>query len=216
MNGLTKLRASLELKYANKLDRMPIFKEELVRSNDYNNAKIFREGQLKIYNLAKNEIKNMEKKYLKDYRKSFITLKDIFKKDLEEFQVFLEIFQLFKPIDELNKLETELIFRLWLMKTINYCNFEGIDNYDFRVGISWFVEMFNIRKGDDFTITENDEFMIDFFHQLIDPLKENASELIKSDNWELNDWLLIDKLIIENSYEKGKNQETLLIKPSKL
>lgn len=55
--------------------------------------------------------------------------------------------------------------------------------------------------------------MVDLYNQLIPALKENVPELIRGSHWSLNDWLKVDQLIAENSYEKGKTQEPLLIKP---
>lgn len=218
MNGVNKLRNSLEVKYSNKLDKMPAYDESLIGESNYNNAKIFRKGQLSIYNLTKNEIKNLEKKYLKDHRKNFITLKDIFKKDGDEFLDFLTVFQWDKDMDELNKMECELIFRLWLMKTINYRNNTDNDNTEYyeKMDILWAVEMFNARKENKVNVTENEEFMVDLYNQMIPSLKETMPELVNGANWELNDWLVIDQIIIENSYEKGKKLETLLIKPLEL
>lgn len=216
MNGLNQLKQSLEVKYVNKLDKIPTFNEVLISSYNYANAKLFRQGQLKIYNLVKNEIKNREKQYLKEYRKYFITIKDIFKKDNEEFGVFIEILQWDKEISELSKMEMELILRLWLLKTINYWNFGNIHDYT-KFDIKWFLELFNSRNENLKPETSsNDEFMVDLYNQIIPVLKENVPELILGEHWELNDWLLIDKLIVENSYEKGKTLEPLLVKPLNL
>lgn len=203
MNGLNRLKQSLELKYSNILDKMPSFNEDLIYLKDYENAKILRKGQLNIYNISKNEIKSREKKYLKDYRKNFITIKDLFKKD-KEFQDLIKICSWDKPIDELNKLDLELILRLWMMKNINEMGNKYIE-------IDWFIELFNSRKSID--NLQQDEFMIDLYQQLIPSLINTVPDLIKGENWNLEDWLLIDKLIVENSYEKGKTQEPILIKP---
>jgi hypothetical protein len=214
MNGLNQLKQSLELKFMNKLDKIPAFDANLITENDYRNAKIFRQGQLQIYNLAKNEIKNKEKHYLKKYRKHFITVKDIFKKD-KEFEDFIQILQWDKEISELSKMEIELIVRLWLLKTVNYRDLKNIEQFS-SFDIKWFLKLYNNGKKTESLINENDEFMIDLYNQIIPPLKKNVPDLIRGTHWELADWLLIDKLVVENSYEKGKMLELLLIKPTKL
>lgn len=216
MNGLNKLKQSLEVKFMQKLDKMPPFDESLISAKDYENAKIFRQGQLKIYNLAKSNIKSMEKKYLKDYRKNFITIKDIIKKD-NEFEDFVHICQWDKPIDQLGKIEMELLLRLWMMKNINYWNIANVQEFS-HFDIKWFLILFNNSKesANDHITEHDDEFMVDLYNQIIPPLKKHAPELIKNNFWTLKDWLLVDNLIIRNSYEKGKTQEPLLIKPKDL
>lgn len=213
MNGLNQLKQSLELKYSNRLDKMPAYHSDCISEADFNNAKCLRQGQLKIYNMAKNEIKSREKKYLKEYRKFFITVKDIYKKDIEEFSEFVEIMQWDKEINELSKMEMELIFRLWLLKTVNYWNIDTVDDSNFD--LKWFFELFTERKGLS-NIAYDDKFMTDFYNQIIPTLKRNVPELLKGDSWELSDWLIIDRLVVENSYEKGKTLEPLLIKPLNL
>ena len=215
MNGLNKLKQSLEIKYSNKLDKVPSFDKDLIDENDYNNAKTFRKGQLKIYNLTKNEIKNKEKQLLKEYRKCFITIKDIFKKD-DEFSEFLEILQWNKDVSELNKMEMELILRLWLLKNVNYYNEENVETEFENFDIKWFLELFKFRKGLDNVgaAVSDDDFMVDLYNQIIPAFQNNVPELLKGDQWSLNDWLIIDQLVIDNSYEKGKSLEPLLITPT--
>lgn len=212
MNGLNQLKQSLEAKYMNRLDKMPAYDDDLISKRDYTNAKIFRQGQLKIYNLSKAEIKSREKKLLKEYRKHFITLKDIYKKD-EEFHDFIEVCGWDKEIDKLDKTEMELIIRLWMMKNINYAEFEADSSSSLppsSIDTKWFLELFNALEKNE---AQEDDFMVDLYNQLIPALKENVPELIRGSHWSLNDWLKVDQLIAENSYEKGKTQEPLLIKP---
>lgn len=217
MNGLHQLKQSLELKYMDKLDKVPPFHSDLISEHSYKNAKVFRQGQLKIYNMTKNAIKSKEKFYLKEYRKHFTTVKDIYKKDTAEFQDFIEILQWDKPIEQLNKMEMELIFRLWLMKTVNYWNLGNIGGFG-NFDVEWFLELFEARKKDSQInqAGEDDDFMTDLYEQIVPVLKQNVPELIRGDNWTLHDWLVIDRLVSENSYEKGKNLEPLLIKPMTL
>lgn len=212
MNGLNQLKQGLEAKYMNRLDKMPAYDDDLISKRDYTNAKIFRQGQLKIYNLSKAEIKSREKKLLKEYRKHFITLKDIYKKD-EEFHDFIEVCGWDKEIDKLDKTEMELIIRLWMMKNINYAEFEADSSSSLppsSIDTKWFLELFNALEKNE---AQEDDFMVDLYNQLIPALKENVPELIRGSHWSLNDWLKVDQLIAENSYEKGKTQEPLLIKP---
>lgn len=215
MNGLNQLKQGLEAKYMNRLDKMPAYDDDLISKRDYTNAKIFRQGQLKIYNLSKAEIKSREKKLLKEYRKHFITLKDIYKKD-EEFHDFIEVCGWDKEIDKLDKTEMELIIRLWMMKNINYAEFEADSSSSLppsSIDTKWFLELFNALEKNE---AQEDDFMVDLYNQLIPALKENVPELIRGSHWSLNDWLKVDQLIAENSYEKGKTQEPLLIKPLNL
>lgn len=212
MNGFNQLKQGLEAKYMNRLDKMPAYDDDLISKRDYTNAKIFRQGQLKIYNLSKAEIKSREKKLLKEYRKHFITLKDIYKKD-EEFHDFIKVCGWDKEIDKLDKTEMELIIRLWMMKNINYAEFEADSSSSLppsSIDTKWFLELFNALEKNE---AQEDDFMVDLYNQLIPALKENVPELIRGSHWSLNDWLKVDQLIAENSYEKGKTQEPLLIKP---
>lgn len=212
MNGFNQLKQGLEAKYMNRLDKMPAYDDDLISKRDYTNAKIFRQGQLKIYNLSKAEIKSREKKLLKEYRKHFITLKDIYKKD-EEFHDFIEVCGWDKEIDKLDKTEMELIIRLWMMKNINYAEFEADSSSSLppsSIDTKWFLELFNALEKNE---AQEDDFMVDLYNQLIPALKENVPELIRGSYWSLNDWLKVDQLIAENSYEKGKTQEPLFIKP---
>lgn len=213
MNGLNQLRQSLEAKYMNKLDKMPGYDNQFISEREYWNAKTFRQGQLKIYNCTKAEIKLREKRLLKEHRKYFITLKDIFKKD-EEFQEFIDVCGWNKEMDELDKSEMELMLRLWVMKTVNYSSINNNTTVITpRIDAQWIIDIFYEEPE---PTALDDEFMTDLYGQLIPALKENYPELIKGDRWRLEDWLKIDQLVSENSYEKGKTQEPLLIKPLEL
>ncbi|GAV26641.1 hypothetical protein PMKS-000095 [Pichia membranifaciens] len=210
MNGLNQLRQSLEMKYMNKLDKMPGYDAQLISEREYLNAKTFRQGQLKIYNSTKGEIKSMEKKLLKDHRKHFITLKDILKKD-DDFQGFIEVCGWNKEVEQLSKSEMELLLRLWTLKIVNYSSVaDAAATATPRIDTQWIVDIFHTKVEP--TALE-DEFMSDLYSQLIPALKENVPELMKGDSWTLESWLKIDQLVSENSYEKGKTQEPLLIKP---
>jgi hypothetical protein len=216
MNGLNKLKQSLDLKYNEKLDKLPSSDESLISECDYVKAREFRKGQLKIYNMTKTEIKNKEKMYLKKYRKNFITIKDIIKKD-KDFSDFLEILQWDKDVSEFSKMEMELLIRIWLLKSINCCSIDDNDTSFTNIDMRWFFTLFTARKelyqsGKNISI-EADEFMVDMYNQIIPAVSTNAPELLKGNQWDLHDWLIVDELIIENSYEKGKSLEPLIIKP---
>lgn len=167
--------------------------------------------------MTKTEIKNREKMYLKKYRKNFITIKDIIKKD-KDFSDFLEILQWDKDVSEFSKMEMELIIRIWLLKSINCCSIDDNDTSFTNIDIRWFFTLFTARKelyqsGKNVSI-EADEFMVDMYNQIIPAVSTNAPELLKGNQWDLHDWLIVDELMIENSYEKGKSLEPLMIKPT--
>lgn len=213
MNGLNKLKQSLEVKFSNKLEKLPAFDSTKVSKSIYNKAATFRKGQLKVYNMAKNEVKSREKHLLKEYRKYFITVKDIIQKDRDEFGNFLDIMQWNKDISDLNKMDMELLLRLWLLKTINYHKKDDFNNLKFNM--KWAFDLFE-QKVQSPNVKDDDGYMTDLYYQIIPQIKENVPELVKNEFWELNHWLIVDNIVTQNSYEKGKSLEPLLIHPLNL
>lgn len=213
LNGLNQLKKSLELKFLNKLDKMPVLDTTKVSSEIYAKAVIFRKGQLKVYNMAKSEIKAREKQLLKEYRQYLITIKDIYKNESEEFGNFMKIMEWDKDISHLTKMDMELIFRLWLLKAINYRRSGNAQNSKFD--LNWLFDLFE-QKYQSFDVGNSEEYMIKLYSQIMSKIKKNASEVMKGNHWELKDWLIVDNIVTENSYEKGKSLEPILIGPLNL
>lgn len=191
LNGIVKLRQSLDARFKDNLDVMP--KDTGCDSVNYSNCRIYREGQLDVYNRAKRALKQEEKSLLKTYRKQLVTIKDI-RKD-EEFEPFLEVFGL---QGELNKFQMELAVHLWLFKEVNDAQ------------TPWINEEWAKVKESSF---EQDPFLVDLYNQAIGPLDTSS---FPGDHWDLDSFLRTDLLYRCNSYEKGTALEPIVIEPTVL
>ncbi|QPG74119.1 hypothetical protein FOA43_001441 [Brettanomyces nanus] len=206
LNGINKLRESLDTRFKNKLDVMPSKTPEMSLLN-FGNCKYYRNGQLKVYNLMKKVLKEKEKQLLKTNRKNLITIKDVVRKDSEEFGAFIQLYQL--PVENLNKFEMELFVHLWLFKTVNY-HYSSSDSSALPIKI--LVEDFKrLQKGENHV--QKDPFLVDLYEQAITPLRRNKdlNDLIVGDYWDLESFLLVDIVYRRHSYEKGSVLEPVLI-----
>lgn len=215
MNGLTQLNQSLHAKFADKLDRMPPFDPTVVTEYDYSNARVFRQGQLKIYNLIKKELKEREKILLKTFRKNFITIKDIYKKD-KDFEIFIKLCNWNMDTKLLSKMEMETIITVWLLKTVNSYTLETVDQFYNSSGIDlrWVLELFHVYSKEKATGLDEHEIKVTsaLYNDFV-PYSSRHPELFQNSHWGVDDWILVRRIILENSYEKGKSLEPLLIKP---
>ncbi|VEU21161.1 DEKNAAC102070 [Brettanomyces naardenensis] len=207
LNGINKLRASLDSRFKDKLDKMPAMTEGVSQLN-YENCRIYREGQLKVYNLVKKTLKEREKELLKKNRKRLISIKDILKKDREQFEPFLKLYQL-EDGDGLNKFQMELLVHIWLMKVVNY------ESEDSVLSTGWIKDEFRRLKEEEVKV-EHDPFLVDLYKQAIVPLLDNEDlrSLAEGHNWDVESFLLVDLVYQRNSYEKGSKLEPILIVPS--
>lgn len=208
LNGINKLRASLNDKFQGKLSNMPA-RTDNVRQVNYDNCRIYREGQLQVYNLVKKALKSKEKELLKTYRKSLITVRDIIKKD-SEFEPFLGIYGSWdKESSNSSQFEIDRLIHLWLMKIVNYDDSDGL-----KMDVSWIIDAFNHLKGKKYRV---DPYAYTLYQMRVGVLiKETGNLLTKGQHWDIQSFMMVHEIYVNNSYEKGSSLEPILIKPTLL
>lgn len=75
LNGIQDLKSMLKLKFKGSLDVLPK-KPESMNEAQYETAAIYRRGQLKMYNLLMQSIKELERGLLKTYKKRLSKIKE--------------------------------------------------------------------------------------------------------------------------------------------
>lgn len=187
-NSINDLRKSLNMKYKNKLNITTNIKENNFNEINSNNYKI---GQLNLYNLFIKDLKILEKNLLKIYRKNLIIKKDLIKKSIK-FNEFLKDPNIYDD----DFISNELYFIIWILYIVN----PPIGSPDSDSDLESFRPDWIIAKFKEYSNNDTTEYQV---HDIINPI------LFKY--WSEIDFQIANKILLENSYLKGSNEEIILI-----
>ncbi|OWB66972.1 hypothetical protein B5S30_g2321 [[Candida] boidinii] len=185
LNSINDLRKSLNMKYKNKFSVTN--NNDTDNSINYNeiNSNNYKIGQLNLYNLFIKNLKNLEKKLLKIYRKNLIIKKDLVKKSIE-FNEFLNDLEIHDFISN------ELYFIIWILYIVSPPPPASPESDSFRP--DWIIAKFK-----EYTKTDTAEYEV---HDITPVL---------SKYWGHTEFQIANKVLLENSYLKGSDQEIILI-----
>ncbi|KAI0463377.1 hypothetical protein LJB42_003404 [Komagataella kurtzmanii] len=219
LEGLTQLRNALEAK------RQVLQKTSLPQSaplpdstdqkviarsiRNFNNARIYRHTQEKLYVAMIAELKHIEKGFLKEYRSKVVSLKSIWKKDA----TFTNSLLLSLGFDSLEKVEDsnfqDTVILLWIMRTLNR---EHYDKQDQAVLPEW---LHNLKtKFPLSTINVETEPYKPLYEQLFPPLAERIPEVYAKGDWSLEFMAYAGVILSYISYTRGAKQECILVEPT--
>jgi len=211
LNGVNSVRESIDIRFKGQLNVIPKKADDVAQIN-YDNCKIYREGQLELYNMTKHALKEKEKVLLKQYRTHLITLKDILKKDMEGFENFVVLFEFISSLSQ--EFYQEVLMQVWILKTVNY-HYNDTDSTDIPLKALWVVDEFKRLEKSEYE-PEKDETLCNVYNETIGKMlvqEELKDVLFKGEHWDVKSFMLAGAVSEQNRYLKGSKRDMILIAP---
>lgn len=214
LNGINSVRESIDIRFKGQLNVIPKKTDNIAHIN-YENCKIYREGQLELYNMTKHALKEKEKGLLKQNRAYLITFKDVLKKDAEGFQNFVAMFDFISSLSQ--EFYQEILVQVWILKTVNeHYDYSESSSIPFKA--SWIVDEFKRLQQSKYE-PEKDETLCDIYIETIGKALEQQelkNTLFKGEHWDIESFLLAGAVSEQNRYLKGSKRDIILIAPLRI
>lgn len=207
--GVNQLRQALDTKHL-ALSAITVPKDS---SQHYHNIRVYVESQRQIFSASIKNLKRIEKELLAD-KKRFLTLKNVYKKDIKFLQALLVTLGVtsYETILE-NELQDQ-IWLLYLMRCYNRDEYIQSDEDEEENYLpKWIQEAF-VRLSKETKIKASEIVSYkELYEGLIIPLNQAVPEIFNKGKWEVDQMIIAAKLLDLIGFVRGKDQECIVVSP---
>lgn len=211
--GINQLRQALDAKLSiiNNI-KIPTNENE---SKYYKTIEVYIKSQREIYSGSIKSLKKLEKELLADSKnkKRFVTLKNVYKKDIK-FQRSLTVSLGVISYDTI--VDSGLQDQVWLLYLIRCFNRDSYqeEQEDEQYIPEWITRAFK-KMHDETEMSAQDVVNFKELYQgLIIPLNSAVPEIYNKGKWTVKELYVSGKLLDIIGFVRGKEQETILVKPT--
>lgn len=207
--GINQLRQALDTKHQ-ALSAITVPENS---SEHYHNIKVYVESQRQIFSASIKNLKRIEKELLAD-KKRFLTLKNVYKKDIKFLQALLVTLGV-TSYDTI--LENELQDQIWLLYLMRCYNrdeyIQSDEDEEENYLPKWIQEAFvKLSKETKITASEIVSYK-ELYEGLIIPLNKAVPEIFNRGKWEVDQMIIAAKLLDLIGFVRGKDQECIVVAP---
>lgn len=210
--GINQLRQALDTKHKI-LSSITIPKNS---SPHYENIRIYIQSQQDIFASSIKNLKRIEKQLLsdEDNKKRFLTLKNVYKKDVKFLQSLLVTLGV-TSYDTI--IENELQDQIWLLYLIRCFNRDEYikteEDEEENYLPEWIQQAF-VKLAQETKINASEIVSYrELYEGLIIPLNQAVPEIFNRGSWEVDQMIIAAKLLDLISFVRGKEQECIVVAP---
>lgn len=206
--GLNQLRQAIEAKN-------DILKSLSIPAKDdanLRNIRIYIASQKKVYASTIKKIKHLENDLLAEFKPRLITLKSVYKKDLQ-FQRSLLVSLGISSYDSI--IESQFQDQCWLLYLMRCYNRDEYANDDDEVYLPEWIKQLFVRLASETSVTAAEIVSYkEIYQSLIPRLSEIVPEVYGKGKWGVDEMIISAKLLDLLGFVRGKEQICVLVEPS--